>query len=82
MTPATCSFCEYTWEVIAYMIITGKGYTRPDIWPKTLEQAKNTEDMMRTIWSKEIHRKRKASGTKMCLLSLSGKEAKHVYSFF
>lgn len=30
------------------MVITGKGYAGPDIWPKTPEQAKNTEDMMKT----------------------------------
>ncbi len=77
-TPAACSLCEYTWEVILYMVLTGSGRLSPDIWPETPDQAEGTEEMMRTVWAEEAHRRRKASGTKTCLLSPSGKEARHV----
>ena len=53
---AARSLCKYTWEVVACMVLTGKGRPRPDIWPETPEQAKSTEDMMRLIRDKEIHR--------------------------
>lgn len=61
------------------MVITGEGRAGPDIWPETPEQAENT---IRTTWDKEVHRKRKASGIKMCPLSHSGKEARYICSFF
>lgn len=76
--PAARSLCEYTWEVVACMVLTGKGRLGPDIWPETPEQAESTEDMMRSIWGKEAHRQCKASGTKSCPLSPSGKEARFV----
>ena len=44
--PATQSLCEYTWKVVAYMILTGKGRLGPNICPKTPEQAESIEDMM------------------------------------
>ncbi len=30
-TPTACSLCEYTWEVVACMVLTGKGRLGPDI---------------------------------------------------
>ena len=47
------SVCEYTWEVVACMIITGEGCSGPDIWPETINQDTGTEDMTLTTWSKE-----------------------------
>ena len=76
--PAAQSLCEYTWEVVACMVLTGKGRLGPDIWPETPEQAEFTEDMMRSIWGKEAHWQYKASGTKSCPLSSSSKEARFV----
>lgn len=64
------------------MVITGEGHAGPDIWPETPEQAENTEDMIRTIWGKEVHCRRKAGGIKICPLLPSGKEARHVCPFF
>ena len=58
------------------MVLTGKGHPGPDIWPETAEQAESTEDMIRSIWSKEAHWRCKASRTKSCPLSSSGKEAR------
>ena len=78
--PAARSLCEYTWEVVACMVLTGKGRPGPDIWPETPEQAESTEDMMRSIWGKEAHWRCKASRIKSCLLSLSGKEARFMGS--
>ena len=31
--PAAQSLCKYTWEVIACMVLIGKGRLGPDIWP-------------------------------------------------
>lgn len=81
LTLTICSHYKYIWGVIACIIITGKRHARPDIWPETPEQVKNIEDMIRTIWSKEVYHKQKASGTKIYLLALSGKEAGHIYLF-
>ena len=33
--PENASFCKKTWEIVAYMVITGKGNSGPNIWPKT-----------------------------------------------
>ncbi len=77
-TPAARSLCEYTWEVILCMVLTDDGRLGPDIWPETPDHAESTEEMMRTVWAEETHCRRKASGTKTCLLSSSGKEARHV----
>ena len=75
---AAQSLCEYTWEIVTCMVLTGKERLGPDIWPETPEQVKFTEDMMRSIWGKEAHWRCKASGTKSCPLSPSGKEARFV----
>lgn len=34
--PTQASLYKYTWEVVAYIVITGKGQTSLDIWPKNL----------------------------------------------
>ena len=60
------------------MVLTGKGRPGPDIWPEIPKQAKSTEDMMRSIWGKETHRRCKTSGTKSCPLFPSGKEIRFV----
>ena len=52
-SPKQASFCEYTWEVIACMVIIGKGRSGLDIWPKTLDQSTSTEDIIFTTWYKE-----------------------------
>ena len=49
MISAARSLCKYTWEVVACMVLTGKGRPGPDIWPETPKQGKSTEDMMRSI---------------------------------
>ena len=64
------------------MILTGKKRLRPDIWPKTPEKAKFTENMIRSIWGKEAHWRCKANGSKSCPLSPSGKEARFVGPFY
>ena len=76
--PAARSLCEYTWEVVACMVLMGKGRLGPDIWPETPEQAESTKDMIRLIWGKEAHRQCRGSETKGCPLSFSDKEARFV----
>ena len=51
--PEQASFCEYTWEVVACMMITGKRYSGLDIWPETLNQDTGTKDMILTTWYKK-----------------------------
>ena len=33
--PEQASLYEYTWEVVACMVIIGEGHSGPDIWPET-----------------------------------------------
>ena len=75
---ASRSLCKYSWEVVAYMVLTGKGHLGPDILPETPKQAESTKDIMRSIWGKEAHWQCKASRIKSCLLCLSSKEARFV----
>lgn len=42
------SLYKYTWEVFVYMVITGKGYLGPNIWPKTSNQDTGSKDMIFT----------------------------------
>lgn len=44
--PVQASFCEYTWEIFAGMVITSEGQVGPDIWPETPNQSTSTEDMI------------------------------------
>ena len=53
--PTALNLCKYTWKVVVCMVLTGKGRIGPDIWPETPKQAKSTEEMIRSIWSKEVH---------------------------
>ena len=78
LMPAAQRLYEYTWEVVAYMILIGKEHLGPDIWPETPEQAKSTKNIMRSICGKKAHWQYKASGTKSCPLSPFGKEARFV----
>lgn len=43
------SFCEYTYEFVTYKVITGQRYLGLDIWLKTLNQNRETEDIIFTI---------------------------------
>ena len=40
--PKQASLYKYTWEVIAFMVITDEGYLDPDIWLETLNQGTGT----------------------------------------
>ncbi len=76
-TPAAHSLCEYTWEMVACMVLTGEGRLGPDIWPETPGQVESMESMIRIIWGMEVNRRQKTSGTPDSLLSPTGKEARH-----
>ena len=43
------NLCKYTWEIVVYMVLTGKERLWSDIWLKTPQQAKSTESMMRIM---------------------------------
>ena len=51
--PKQANFCKYTWEVIAYMVITSKGRSGLDMWTEILNQGTSIEDIILTTWSKE-----------------------------
>ncbi len=57
--PEQASLCEYTWEIVACMVITGEGRSGPDIWPETSNQGTGTENMILTKWYKEAMKRRK-----------------------
>lgn len=44
------SFYEYIWEIIACMVITGKGRLSVEIWPETSNQSTSSEDMILSTW--------------------------------
>lgn len=44
---------EYTWEFVAYMMITGEGCSSPDIWLEIFNKNIGIEDMILTICYKE-----------------------------
>ena len=46
--PKQASFCEYTWEVVACMVITSEGRLGLDIWPEISNQGTGTEDIILT----------------------------------
>lgn len=49
------SLCKYTWEVILFIILTGKRYLRPNIWLKTADQAKSKEKIIKEVEAKKAH---------------------------
>ncbi len=48
-SPKHASLCEYTWEVVACMVMTGEERSGPDIWPETPNQGTSTEEIILTI---------------------------------
>lgn len=60
-SPEQASLCEYTWEVVACMVMTGEGRTGPDIWPETPNQGTGAEDMILITWSKEALKRRQSN---------------------
>lgn len=47
-TLATRNLCKYIWEIVAYMVLTGKKCLRSDLWLKISKQAKKTGNMIST----------------------------------
>lgn len=56
--PEPASLYVYTWEVVTYMVIIGKGDSGPELWPETPNENIDIEDMILTIWSKETMKRR------------------------
>ena len=75
--PKQASLCEYTWEVIAYMVITGKRHSGPDIWLETPNQGIGTEDMILTIRYKEAIKRTKINLQQHYPLGPNAKEARY-----
>lgn len=44
--PKQASFYEYIWEVIAYILITGKGHLGPNIWLETPNTVTSNKDII------------------------------------
>ena len=63
------------------MVLTDKGRLRLDIWLETPKQAKNTENMMSTMWNIEAICQRKVNGRPDYPLFPTGKEARHMHTF-
>lgn len=45
------SLYKYIWEIVVYIVLTGTGHLRPNIRPKTPQQASSIESMMRITWN-------------------------------
>lgn len=56
--PKYTSFCEYIWEIFAYIVITGKGHSGLDIWLEKFDQSTGSEDMILTTWYNEAMKQR------------------------
>ena len=52
--PKKANFYEYTWEVVVYMVIICKRRLSPNIWPETPNQDIDIENIIFTIWYKEV----------------------------
>ena len=37
-----------------YIVLSNEGRLGPDTWPKTSQQAKSTDNMMRTTWNARV----------------------------
>ena len=77
-SPERASFYEYTWEVVACMVIIGEGRSGPNIWPETPNQGIGTEDMIYTTWYKEAMKWTKINSQQHHPLAPSAKEARYV----
>lgn len=62
------------------MILTSKDCLGSNIWPKILEKSEKIERIISTTWNIEAIYKQKASGRPNCLLSLTGKEVRHMHA--
>ncbi len=71
------SLCEYTWEVIACMVMTGKGRSGPDIWSETPNQDTGTKEMILTTWYKEAMKQSGINLLQHHSLIPSAKKARH-----
>ena len=74
-SPKQASFCEYTWEVVACMVIIGKGHLGSDIWPETPNQGTNTKGMILIIWYKEAIKQMEINPQQYYSPGLSAKKA-------
>ena len=63
------------------MVLTVERHLGPDIWPKTPQQAKIMESIIRITWNTEAMQQQKASGKPNCPLVSTGKETRHVVYF-
>lgn len=79
--PVQASLCEYTWEVVACMVMTGEGRTGSDIWPKIPNQGIGTEDMIIRTWSKEALDRKQSNLREYHLLSPTAKETRYGYKY-
>ena len=75
--PEQASLCEYTWEIVACMVITGEGRSGPDIWPETPNQGTGTENMILTTWYKEAMKRREINPQQQHPPSPTAKEARY-----
>ncbi len=76
-SPEQASFCEYTWEVVACMVITSERRSGLDIWPETPDQGTGTENMIITTWYKEAIKRREINPQQQHPLSPTAKEARY-----
>lgn len=63
-----------------YMVLTIKERLGLDIWPKTLQQAKSSKRIMKTIRNIKDVCWQKASGSSDFLLSHTGKEKMYIHA--
>lgn len=77
----TWNVYKYTWEVILYIVLTGKRCSVPDIWPESLYESESRKNMMSTVLGRKAHYQQKAIRTETCLLFHSDKDVRHVNLF-
>lgn len=53
------SFCEYTLEIIACIVITGKRRLALNIWPKKINQDTDSNDIILLTWYNKAIKQRK-----------------------
>ena len=69
------SFCKYTWEVIAYIVITGKACLGPKIWLEIPNQGTGGNNIILSIWYNEAIKWKEIKSQQQHLSSPTAEEA-------
>lgn len=74
-SPKQIRLYEYSWDIVARMVMIGEVRSGPDIWPETFNQGTGTEEMILTTWYKEAMKQNRMNPQQYHLIILSANKA-------